>query len=77
MTLFGGGSKGRGEDITYDEDAHDAGLPEQSALPVAGAHTIDSLSRAASSSTCCRSSSRYERWGFEAPPSTWRCGRRG
>ncbi len=65
VELFGGGQIGEGEDVTYDADAHDAGLPRQRALPVAGTHTIDSLSQLFERHLLPVERS-YERWGFES-----------
>ena len=65
VELFGGGQVGEGEDVTYDADTHEASLPRQSALPVAGTHTVDSLSQLFEQHLLPVEQS-YERWGFES-----------
>jgi hypothetical protein len=59
VVLSGGGAEGRGEDVTYEAELHDA-FPE--ALPLAGVHTLDSLSRALDD----HGLPDYRRWAFES-----------
>lgn len=65
VTLFGGGVEGVGEDITYDEDAHAAALPERSRYPLAGTHTLAGFSELLQGLLPAEESP-HPRWGFEA-----------
>ncbi len=44
VSLHGDGETGRGEDVTYDNDAHDAFLDEPADLPVTGTYTLGEFS---------------------------------
>jgi hypothetical protein len=59
VVLSGGGTIGRGEDVTYEADEHDR-FPAE--LPLAGRRTLDELSRALDEFDLPD----YRRWAFES-----------
>ena len=65
VTLFGGGFEGVGEDITYDEDAHAAALPERSTYALAGTHAFGDFSDLLQSLLPAEGVP-HPRWAFEA-----------
>ncbi|MCJ7797889.1 MAG: hypothetical protein MUQ56_14205 [Thermoleophilia bacterium] len=65
VTLHGGGFEGVGEDITNEEEAHAAALPERSAYALAGAHSFAGLSELLQDLLPAEDVP-HPRWGFEA-----------
>lgn len=65
VTLRGGGFGGVGEDITYDEEAHAAALPERSAYALAGTHSLAGFSDLLQTLLPAQDSP-HPRWAFEA-----------
>ena len=59
VVLSGGAVEGRGEDVTYEAELHDT-FPAE--LPLAGTHTLDSLSAALDEHELPD----YRRWAFES-----------
>lgn len=58
------GHTGLGEDVTYESAAHERVLPERSAFPLAGRHTIDSFSTLLEGLLPAEDEP-HARWGFE------------
>src|SRR3954447_20327371 len=73
IVLRGGGEEGRGEDVTYETEAHEAQIAAGPVLDVAGEWTFDSFSKGLAAldtfpgftpaQPVYRS---YRRWGFES-----------
>ncbi len=65
VRLRGAGREGVGEDVTYEAEAHERVLPERSAFPLAGRHTIDGFS-ALLEGLLPAATDPHARWGFES-----------
>lgn len=71
VSLRGGGETGRGEDVTYDGDAHDT-FQNTSALPITGQFTLDAFSDVVSNLDLFETEPgqsafrNYRRWAFES-----------
>jgi hypothetical protein len=65
VTLFGAGEEGVGEDITYDEEAHAAALPERSGYALAGTYSLGGFSELLQALLPAEESP-HPRWAFEA-----------
>ncbi len=65
VRMRGAGEQGVGEDVTYEAEAHDRVLPERSAYPLAGRHTVDSLSLLLEE-LLPAATEPHARWGFES-----------
>ena len=73
VSLYGEGNTGRGEDVTYESEAHDALRDVDDPFELAGTYTVDSFSGSISETDlfCGRSPDqsafrRYRRWAFES-----------
>ena len=74
IVLQGGGEEGRGEDVTYEPEAHDAQQQAGPVLELAGEWTFDSFSEHLGDARPLPRASRpqqdvyrrYRRWGFES-----------
>jgi hypothetical protein len=72
IVLSGGGQEGRGEDVTYAAEDHDALLGAGSILPLAGARTLDGFSELLGSLDLFPAPPhgevfrKYRRWAFES-----------
>jgi hypothetical protein len=73
FSLHGGGETGRGEDVTYAAEAHDAQLEAGPVLELAGEFTFDSFSEHLGALDLFPGFTldhevfrRYRRWGFES-----------
>ena len=72
VSLHGGGERGRGEDVTYDGDAHDTFL-QMSELPITGQYTFEEFSETVSDLELFPEREpgqsifrNYRRWAFES-----------
>lgn len=73
IVLEGGGHRGRGEDVTYQPEAHDAQQEAGPILDLAGEHTFDGFSRRLAALDLFPGFTpeqpvyrAYRRWGFES-----------
>jgi L-alanine-DL-glutamate epimerase-like enolase superfamily enzyme len=73
IALHGGGHEGRGEDVTYEAEAHDAQVAAGPVLELAGEWTFESFSRHLGALDLFPTFTpgfdvyrRYRRWGFES-----------
>lgn len=73
VSLFGDGAVGRGEDVTYDNEEHDALRDADEPFDLDGTYTVESFSEALSEVDLFRGRSpnqsvfrNYRRWGFES-----------
>jgi L-alanine-DL-glutamate epimerase-like enolase superfamily enzyme len=73
FVLRGAGEQGRGEDVTYEAEAHDAQLQRGAVLELAGEWTFDGFSRRLAELDLFPGFTpgqdayrRYRRWGFES-----------
>jgi len=72
IVLGGGGHEGRGEDVTYAAEDHDALLGAGSILPLAGSRTLDGFSELVDSLDLFPAPAqaeiyrKYRRWAFES-----------
>ncbi len=73
VSLVGDGEVGRGEDVTYDGDAHDSLLNSPNAFDLAGSYTLDGFSESVSGIDLFRGEEpgqvvfrNYRRWAVES-----------
>ncbi len=73
VSLHGDGKTGRGEDVTYDGDAHDVLSEEGESVPITGRYSLDEFSRELSGTDLFFGAEpeqavfrNYRRWAFES-----------
>ena len=73
VSLYGADAVGRGEDVTYDNDAHDALRDSATEFDIAGTYSLDSFSEQISDIDFFRGEEpgqsifrNYRRWAFES-----------
>lgn len=72
VRLFGAGTSGEGEDVTYQDDEHEAFQSRGDRLPLAGEHTLDGFSRRLDALSLFErrpadpKAPLYRRWAFES-----------